>query len=425
MPDVVIRTTRFATPTSTGNVDVTTADLGGKTPKAVIIIASHADTDGTAEDGLALGVGFADATLEGSANISSQHAQTTTSTRRRFRTVLVIDLLVGATAQVTANFVSFITNGVRLNFTAVDSDAQLFTVIFFAGDDLSAHSDSIDLGTGTSALDQTAPGFQPDLVFVAGCAITANTQSGVAIFHFGVAVRDGSDTNRGISWSSANALGTSAATLQMHTDSIGGEITTSQIWEASIDSFDASGFSITPSANAGNDVVIYLAISVGGLSAWVGSLDSPTSTGDDAQTGPGFKPQFVMLGMTAAQAEDTVESDADAGPIGFSVFDKDGNEFSTAVVEEDAVTTTNNQSLADNQAVNFPNDAGTQIMAATFSTMDANGWTLNFSVADGTARKWFGVAIEEVVAPDIEEWAGTLGFGQQEPIREKNEIVEY
>ncbi len=47
----------------------------------------------------------------------------------------------------------------------------------------------------------------------------------------------------------------------------------------------------------------------------------------------------------------------------------------------------------------LPDDDGTAMLTATFVSFDANGWTNNFSAVDGTAKKFWAVAIgEESVA---------------------------
>ena len=395
----VIAIVRAAAPTSTGNTNITTADLGGQTPKGVLVIATHADTDATAEDGLAMGIGFADATTENFVGISSQHGVTTSNTDRNYDVANLIDLLVDGAVTVTGTFVAFIEDGITINFTVVEaSTPSLLTYIFFAGDDVAVHVAAVDLGTGTTALNQTAPGFLPEIVFVAG---TAQGNVGVeteARIHFGAAVNDGSDTNRGILWESVNDAATSLVHSVLNTDSVGGDLVEGVVgWEVTVDDFDTSGFSLTPSADTDQEDIIYMAVKFGSLSASIRSFDSPTSTGNDARTGVGFTPQFVLLGMTDAQAEDVVENDADAGGFGISVFTADA-EISNSWADEDAQTTTDNQSLTDNQAINFASGDGVTQHAATFVTLDADGHTLNYSVADGTARKWFEIAIGAAAA---------------------------
>jgi hypothetical protein len=69
------------------------------------------------------------------------------------------------------------------------------------------------------------------------------------------------------------------------------------------------------------------------------------------------------------------------------------------VSDENAADTTNTQSLVDDQAVYIENQAGSSVIFnATYVSFDANGWTLNYGVTEGTANKWIAFAIEEDVA---------------------------
>lgn len=177
---------------------------------------------------------------------------------------------------------------------------------------------------------------------------------------------------------------------------------------AEFGSFDASGFTVTTrNAGANDDDMIYLALSFGGaVEGWVGTVDTPTSTGDSAKTGVGFTPALVLMGMTYAEAVDTTYGDANGGTLGFSVFDAD-DEFAMSWGEEDAAATTNNQSLSDNTAVELPDDDGAAGLTGAFTSMDADGFTINYSAVEAAAKKFWAVAIEEeaVAVIDPPDWA--------------------
>ena len=403
MADVTIEVGRFSTPTSTGNVDFTTADLGGKTPVAIMVIKNRAITDGTPLITATGGIGFCTgASNEFGMSFNAKDGLTTTIAKRRIDNAQVISFLdFDGVLDIEATFVSFISDGVRLNFSNINATARLFTIIFFAGADVSAHANIVTVSaTVDTATDITDPAFEPDLVLFACTGQDSDLQTtGQAIISFGAAHNGASIDQKGILYSNRDVVTTTELNLFAASNRCAGQVFNGSLsWAAEISDFDANGFSITPrTAGSGSDRVIYLALKFTGVSSWVGSFDSPAATGDDAQTGPSFKPQAVILGMSAAQAEDAVEADADAGPFGISCFTPDA-EFSNSWAGEDAVTTSNEQSLSDNQAVNLDDDAGSAMFDATFSTMDADGWTLNFSVADGTARKWFGIAIQEAPA---------------------------
>lgn len=397
-----IKTTvaRFTTPTSIGQQTWTDTNLKGLTPKAVMIIANHADTDGTAEDSFAAGIGFCTgASNEVSCSISCQHGVGTTNTDSRHQSTSVISLLVDGSAQVTADFVSFQANSVTLDFTAVDTDEQLFTVIFFAGTDLTAHANVIDnIGDVTdNTTDITDPGFEPDLVILASSQLASDGSNANAFWSFGACVNDGSDTQKSFGFHSRNNQGASAIISYMSSQYAGTAVVPTALdYGLEVDAFDSSGFSvITRNAGGNNDDWFYLALNFGNVaSANVRSYDSPTTATTDARTGVGFKPGIVILGLTDLQSEDTaVNSGTPFGAIGISCFTAN-TEFCNSWADEDTSDPTDTQSLSDNQAVNFAGGDGTTLHAATFVSMDSDGHTLSYSTADGTVRKWFEITIE-------------------------------
>jgi hypothetical protein len=397
---VTITTKRFTAPTSTGNATFTDTNLGGLTPKAVLVIASHADTDATAEPDVQCCIGFADDTREGSVGCGTQDGVTSTDAERAYSSTEVINMPDGTGIKLAASLVSFSTNNVTLNFATVDSDAVFITIVFFAGTDVSAYAGEVDPNdSNNGTTDVTAPGFQPDLVFLASMGHQSDVRDH-ASFRFGCAVDDGSDTNRGLAFQSNNGDGTTDP-RNILSSSYACPPVDFVNWALEIGSFDANGFTVTTRLNPANsnDRAAYLALAFGGAaSVNLRSFDSPTSTGNDARTGVGFEPQFVLLGLTDVQTENTEVQDADAGSWGISVFTADA-EVCTSWADEDAQTTTDTQSLCDNQAINFASGDGTTQHAATFVSLDSDGHSLNYSTADGTARKWFELAIEGEAIP--------------------------
>lgn len=404
---VKVTTARFTTPTSTGNQTWTDTNLGGLTPKAVMLFAGHADTDGTAEDNMAQCIGY----CTGASNEVSDSAQFqtgvgTTNTDCRMDSAQFAALLVTSTTiQVAATFVSFQANSVTLNFNTVDTDEQLWTVVFFAGDDLTAHAGVIDdVGNVTdTTTDVTAPGFEPDLVFLSSAQLTGTGNNSNGRMSFGAAVNDGADTQASISWFSRNGQTASIVISYMSTVYAGTALVPTALdYGLEVDAFDSSGFSvITRNAGGNNDDWHYLALSFGNAAnVNLRSIDSPTSTGNDARTGIGFEPQFVLLGLMDLQTADTALSNADAGSFGVSCFTENA-EYCNSWADEDAAATTNTQTLSDDTAVHFTTQDGTQQYVASFSSMGSDGYTLNYSVADATARKWFELAIQSVSSSSI------------------------
>ncbi len=400
-----VAVSRYNTPGSTGEVDWDDeAGLGGATPVAALIIGSGATADGTAFADAYGCVGFVTgASNELSMAFSAEDGQANTDCSGSDNATNAIHLHAPGTSAVVvliANFVDFHVNGMKLNFTDITDSDKLFTVIYFAGAEVTAEANSVTLPSAVDTEGQVdGLGFEPDLVF----AILHGGGGANAVKSFGVCVNDGSDTQKAIVPYHHNNAATGDPRTYMHGDRCGGFGISGTDSELEIDNFDSSGFSVfTRGGSVINSTdAYYLALAFSDVSVNLRSLDSPTSTGEDARTGVGFAPQFVMLGMCGAAAEGVHELDADAGYHGFSCFTDDA-QFCNSWADEDAADTTNTQSLSDNLPINMPDHAGAAEFVATFVTLDADGHTLDYSATDtGTARKWFELAIEEA-GKDIE-----------------------
>src|SRR5690348_17784574 len=106
---VTVAVTRVAANTSTGTQDITTTDLGGLTPKAVLLIVTRAVTDGTAADGAGWYMGASDGTNEWTQGYEEQHAQATMNNAEEQDTTAnrIMTIYDGTAADVvdaTANF---------------------------------------------------------------------------------------------------------------------------------------------------------------------------------------------------------------------------------------------------------------------------------------------------------------------------------
>ncbi len=405
---VTIAVTRAAVNTATGNQDFTTADLGGLTPKAAWFIVTHATTDGTATNNAVLGIGAATDTSEQWAlGIFTQNAQANTNTGRRIVSDECVLKLNSTDANVDgeADFVSFIANGVRINWGNAPSAAYLLTVILFAGTDLIAHAGTFVMPNSVDGtVDVNTVGFEPDVVLNGTIGVSVlDTAFNTIQFGHGVALNTSPVQQYCSGCQSSDNL-SDAYTSGHITDDYGilevdfdGTLTG---WGGEFGSFDAQGFSVVQRLGSGADYVGFLAMAFGGAVDFeAGIIDSPIANGNQAIAAPGFTPQFVHVGLTQMQAIDTAyEDSAQAGSYGVSVFDSD-DEYCNSIQEERGSVTTDTQSLSDDTVINLPDDDGSVGWVASFVSFDANGWTWNFSASHGTAVKWWYLAIEEEAAP--------------------------
>jgi len=400
---ITVAVTRVACNTSTGTQDITTSDMGGLTPKAALLIASLAVTDGTAADGAGMYIGVTDGTTHKSYAGEAQHGQAiSNSLYDSYDTLLNIwDGTAAGTIDGTAIYSAFITNGITIDWTDAPSSAWLLTVVLFGGTDLSANVGSVNLVTQDVGVDVTTVGFEADAVF----AITYNTStaSSTANFSIGLAHNDraGGVTMRGVFLRDRDNQATTDLNGGIRSDGIifqGGNGTALLVYH-DISSFDSSGFTVTPrhesAGNPGNYDVGYLALRFGAgpaVSSKVYTLSTPTSTGSSTDTGAGFEPQAVIYLPTLHTAVDTNASDATVGSKGIAVITA-GAQYSTAWSVEDNAADSNTQSLSDNQAINLPLHDGAAGMAAAYTAFTSTGVTLNWTDVEASARMYAAWAI--------------------------------
>jgi hypothetical protein len=396
-----VEVTRVACNTSTGTQDITISGFG--TPKAAMFICTLATADGTPVSGYMISYGAATgASNEWCVMFQDEDGQATTDRRGATESDRVIRMnnTADSTIDGDAEFNSWITDGVRIDWQTAPSAAWLLTVILFTGSDLSAHANYADLGDSlNNAVNITDPGFEPALVLSACfCQHGADSSTPATLrASFGLIHNDGggSITQRCIGLYGSQGSGTSGADGRITATYGIMEIDSDSLldWGGEFGSFDSSGFTVTTRIAGGNNTAMfYLALGLGTFSGWVGTVDTPTSTGNDSQSGPNFLPQFVFSIMSMMEAVDTAyHDDALAGSYGFSAF-SDSTEYANSVQTENGVATSNTQSLSDDTAVELPDDDGSTGLTAAFTSFDATGWNWNFSAVEANAKKFFSMA---------------------------------
>ncbi len=396
--------TRVACNTSTGNQAIT-VNCGGLTPKAALFFLTAAVTDNTARDNAVVSVGAATTTSARWAICSeSQHNVATANVASLASTTSCIQVLSGAGAQTVdaaADFVSFGADTVTINWSDAPASAWLLTVVAFAGADLSVFTGTQSLGNTTdNALDVTAPGFEPDVVF-AGTVI-GNSVGGEFSFGFAHNDRAGTVTQRGLNWSELEAatmtVGTATEDRGVLVDLNGSQ---GLDFYAELGTFDSSGFTITTrNGGANNQTFYYLALKLdAATSAKVYTFSTPTSTGAASDTGAGFQPQAVLYLTGMAEAARTIYTNDNASTFGLSVVGPSA-QYNSTVTSRDNVADADNQSLSRSTAFEVPTTNGTAAIQGTFSSFDGSGANYSFSTVTGTSKWWPALAFKVAAAGD-------------------------
>jgi hypothetical protein len=119
------------------------------------------------------------------------------------------------------------------------------------------------------------------------------------------------------------------------------------------------------------------------IRASVGTSTSPTTTGTRAVTGVGFQPKVVMpFGVMV-----TGEGSGSSVVLGVGAGTSVSNRASVGVSSQNGATTTNTLRRHDNSKVfTTIGDSGGVLLDADLSSLNANGFTLNWSTVQATAR---------------------------------------
>jgi hypothetical protein len=407
---IVSAVEQFVANTSSGNQDLTTTKLNGETPSCVIFTITPAVTNGTPVDDTILAVGWADESGNSQALcFNADDGVNPTDTGTRF----VADPLVIANATTQAveargEFVSWITNGIRINWAIGEVPAAAFRINawFLAGDI------TIDVGSllmhatiGQTASVSSLSG-TPHIVF-GMCAVNivdtgADDNGGHWRSSWGVAVNDGSETQRGIGAQNRNGVALSDNRSSLNTNyMIRAVANTGSSWEYGMEltSFDANGFTMTTRDGSRADTeMLYLAITLDGVRQF--SLETfatkSGTTGEKASTNPGFEPESLLIGMTMAESVDTIDvTDTIGGTFGLAMAD-DATLISAAWQGDSGIIPSNEATIVDSK-INLPNEDGTTGITATIPSggiFQSTGFNLDFTAVETNAKQWWVLAIE-------------------------------
>jgi hypothetical protein len=393
-PDVRVRVKRFAADTSGGTQDITIPNFG--TPKAVMFIGTTETSDGisTGTGGyVSLGIGFTDGTnnrlgvghiLDGAAT-SSDMIRLDTSECCGVR----------APSDAAENFASFstwITDGVRISWTTAPEAAYLIDVVFFGGDDLQAA-----VGDVNSNLTLSGLSFAPELALLYqphGRFNTKDTDSSNIRGGFGISYNNGVSTDEAcVSWHYYSGNSPAISDARIQNNGAIGDNSLSGTYNG-VTSWNSDGFALGSSGTIIFDT-IYLALDLGGVGANLSVVDTATSGGDDATTGLGWQPQWLLAWTSDHDTVNQKEQDGTGVAQSIGVADEFGA-YVACFSEEDGVSTTNSWHGSDDKLIlAYDDSGGTLINDATLTSFDADGYTINYATANATARKMMVLAIQQ------------------------------
>lgn len=389
----IVRNTISAT--LSGTADFTKTGFG--TASAAIVIVCNANTTNNPQDVVEMSIGFWDGTNQRVVSSRCGDAASVGDTDRLSNDAYGVAF--GVPALPNYHTISPITDGIRLTCSVDNATALRYcTVILIAG--ISAAAGTFTANpTQNSATASGSLGFAPKLImFTSIGSGTADTETTHAIISFGVAAIDG--THRAIMWSSVDAAADETATIQYSETRVVGQAFSGALsWSGEVTTFGADTFTMTTrDGGSSSDVLFYLALGGADLSYDLGTLTTPTVTGNSVVS-TDVSPDALLLMLSTASGT-TLATDSQANGIVIGLTDDDG-EFSHNMFVEDGAATMNTGSVAKAaQCLDLDSSASgsrTDLCDAT-ATLNSADFTLNYTVTDGTARKGWWLAFGAAVA---------------------------
>ena len=309
--------TQVSCDTSTGTQDITISGFG--TPVAAIFFVVPCATNGGTNAFLCRSYGLTDGTSDYGAFAYAAEGGNGTFGSASSSSYCVYFREDSGGSIKTAQFDSFITDGVRIDWTSAPTSGWKLACVLVGG-----NIGSSDVYAGTVAspssgatTDVTSVGFQPDLTLTF-CLSDFN------VISFGVRDRANA-TNYGISHGSNTFTQTE---LGVFNNRVGSRAAFNVLFQDAVylNSEDSSGFSITDdgvglSGVSGNHYYLCIKLPTGSSVKSVGET-VPTSTGNHDTTTAGFGPDFCIAAHSMNNsALSSFKSDSTANASSIEIYD--------------------------------------------------------------------------------------------------------
>lgn len=286
----------------------------------------------------------------------------------------------------SATIVSLDADGFTINLD--DAPADVYRVGYLAlGGDFSVKMGNFTAPASTGTDATTGVGFQPDALILWSLSQTDTLGSSVRGSHikWTYGFSDGTnDVSMGLfdedgqSISDSHRVMSSAAVL--HALDRGG---TPLELNASVDSFDADGFTLNYTRTQSGSQVFYVALA--GPSFKAGAVQLNDSTGNQTVSGVGFQPNCTMFLSSGQNSLASVSADLDGGKYSLGIADPDKNMYTIGGTTEDGETTTDCDHHQHNDYISRIFDyATTAEEDVALDNYNSDGFILNLTTADAS-----------------------------------------
>jgi hypothetical protein len=220
-------------------------------------------------------------------------------------------------------------------------------------------------------------------------------------FNYGIGISDPA-TSVALAMASRDGIAPSLTSRRMANKAItmvtaGEASTTAALAEADMPSWGSTSFTLNWTTNDGQPFVVhYLLIGGPQVSAKVVNWQAPTAAGQKVVPGIGFQPETVLHFHAGAAFISAVPFNQTNAVLGIGAMDKTGAQWGIQVSDANAQSTTVTSRAQRNDAAIFMyTDTGTASVTkqASFVSMNADGFTLNFTTANASASQIYSLAL--------------------------------
>lgn len=378
----------FGKSTSGAPVTQAVAHGLGVAPKA-ILFWTNGKTTATASANYLYSFGMTDGTTSAAIATSSDDNVGTSAAHRRIASKALSVMNAAGTVLAEADLQSSDATNFTLNWTTNNATAYVVHFVAIGGNDISAKvlTWALALATGNQAV--TGTGFMPDVVLHAQVGVLVSSiPSTTTHAGQGLSVMD----RNGSQWASFQGLIDASAIsdtqrYQRSNKSLAvilNDLSVSK--EATYVSMDSNGFTVNVgTTNSWDNQVASLALK--GARFASGCFNKSTSAAPASQsiTGLSFRPSVVLLASTLNTSSTVGVSQARFG-IGAGTTAAEG---ASAWQDTDALDTTSTDGIdkTDKIFIKMNNDTRTVDAEADLTSMDATGFTLNWTTNDAIATE--------------------------------------
>ena len=169
--------------------------------------------------------------------------------------------------------------------------------------------------------------------------------------------------------------------------------------EADLSSWNATSFTLNWTTNNSTAYRIhFIAIGGTGVSAKVVEWAMPTTTGNRTVSGVGFQPD-VVIHANAGAIVGTVPVSTSSAALGLGVMDGSGNQWANTVFASDGAEPSGTQRGQQTDSCILAIGSGlTVAKEASWVSMNADGFTVNFTTAAASTNPMFSLALRGVTA---------------------------